>query len=88
MLKDVFDFAENLRKTTYGLGYKKTLTRNEDEGVLDKAAGFADAGKRIDRVFIAKYPITVRPFNNKIFNINKFSLGHPRSSDILKDPFL
>ena len=35
-LKDVFGFAEHQEKATYGLGYKLTLTRNNDSGVLDK----------------------------------------------------
>ena len=36
-LKDVFCFAENQEKATYGLGYKLTLTRNNDSAVLNKA---------------------------------------------------
>ena len=36
-LKDVFGFAENQQKATYGLGYKLTLTRNSDNAVLNKA---------------------------------------------------
>ena len=35
-LKDVFGFAEHQEKATYGLGYKLTLTRNSDSGVLNK----------------------------------------------------
>ena len=35
-LKDVFGFAENQEKATYGLGYKLTLTRNSDNAVLKK----------------------------------------------------
>ena len=36
-LKDVFGFAEHQEKATYGLGYKLTLTRNNDNAVLSKA---------------------------------------------------
>ena len=36
-LKDVFGFAENQDKGTYGLGYKLTLTRNTDNAVLNKS---------------------------------------------------
>ena len=50
MLKDVFGFAEHQEKATYGLGYKLTLTRNKDEGVIDKVAGIADARVRIDHI--------------------------------------
>ena len=35
-LKDVFGFAEHQEKTTYGLGYKLTLTRKSDNAVLNK----------------------------------------------------
>ena len=35
-LKDVFGFAEHHEKATYGLGYKLTLKRNNDSGVLNK----------------------------------------------------
>ena len=50
MLKDVFGFAEHQQKATYGFGYKITLTRNEDEAVIDKAAGIADARIKIEHV--------------------------------------
>ena len=50
MLKDVFGFAEHQEKATYGLGYKLTLTRNEDDAVIDKAGGIADARIRIDHI--------------------------------------
>ena len=36
-LKNVFVFAENQEKATYGLGYKLTLTRNSDNSVLNRA---------------------------------------------------
>ena len=50
MLKDVFGFAECQEKATYGLRYKITLTRNEDEVVLDKVGGIADARIKIDHI--------------------------------------
>ena len=50
MLKDVFGFAEHQEKATYGLGYKLTLTRNNDDAVIDKAGGIADARIRIDHI--------------------------------------
>ena len=36
-LKDVFGFAKHQEKATYRLGYKLTLTRNNDNAVLNKA---------------------------------------------------
>ena len=50
MLRDVFGFAEHQEKATYGLGYKLTLTRNKDEGVIDKVAGIAEARIKIDHI--------------------------------------
>ena len=43
MLKEVFGFAEHQEKNTYGLGFKLTLTRNEDKAALHKALALADA---------------------------------------------
>ena len=42
-LKVVFEFAERQEKSTYGLGYKLTLTGNKDAGGMDKSAAIADA---------------------------------------------
>ena len=50
MFKDVFGYSEHQQKATYGLGYKLTLTRNKDEAVIDKVAGFADARIKIDHI--------------------------------------
>ena len=41
-LKDVFGFAEQQEKAIYGLGYKLTLTRNNDNAVLNKANATPD----------------------------------------------
>ena len=37
MLGDIFGFAQNHEKATYGLGYKLTKTRSTDNSVLNKA---------------------------------------------------
>ena len=50
MLKDVFGFAEDQEKATFGLGYKLTLTRNKGEAVIDKANGIAEARIEIDHI--------------------------------------
>ena len=50
MPMDVFGFAKHQEKAIYGLGYKLTLTRNKDEGVIDKVAGIADARIKIDLI--------------------------------------
>ena len=43
MFKDVIGYIEWMEKATNGLGYKLTIRRNNDEAVIDKAPGFADA---------------------------------------------
>ena len=50
MLEDAFGFAEHQEKATYGLGCKLTLTRKEDDAVIDKAGGIADARIKIDHI--------------------------------------
>ena len=50
MPKDIFGFAEQQEKATYGLGYILTLTRNKDDAVIDKAAAIADARIKIDHI--------------------------------------
>ena len=50
MLKDVSGFAECQEKSTYGLGYKLTLTRNKDEAVIDKSPGIADGRIKSDYI--------------------------------------
>ena len=49
-LRDVFGFVENQEGATYGLGYKLTLTRNEDEAIINKTASTADARIKIDHI--------------------------------------
>ena len=51
MLKDIFGFAEDQEKSTFGSGYKITLTRIIDEAVFDKAAGFADPRDKNDHLY-------------------------------------
>ena len=49
-LKDVFGFAEHQEKATYGLGYKLTLTRNNDNAVLNKANATPDGKVKINAI--------------------------------------
>ena len=43
LFKDVFGYIEWMEKAANGLGYKLTVRRNNDEAVIDKAPGIADA---------------------------------------------
>ena len=50
MLIEVCGYAECQEKSTYGLGYKLTLTGKKDDDVKDKAVGTADARIKIDYI--------------------------------------
>ena len=50
MLRDVFGFAEQQGKATYGLGYKLTLTRKSDNSVLNKANETNNAKTKINAI--------------------------------------
>ena len=50
MLKVVFGYAECHEEAAYGLGYKLTLTRDKDNGIIHKAVGIADAKIKIDHI--------------------------------------
>ena len=65
MLKNVFGFAECFEKATYGLGYKLTLTRNEDNAVIDKAVDIADARNKSDHIhwYIPPYTPSIQQQN-------------------------
>ena len=86
MLKDVVGFAEHQEKVTYGLGYKLTLTRNEDEAVIDKVAGIADARIKLDHIhwYVPPYTPSIQQ-QNVLFNQNE--IKHLQYSDILNDLF-
>ena len=62
LLKDVFGFAEHRGKTTCGLGFKLTLTRNKDEAVIGKVAGIADARNKTDQIhwYVAHYTTSIQ----------------------------
>ena len=47
-LKDIFGFAEHQEKGTYGLGYKLTLTRSNDNSVLNKDAAVVNGRIKIN----------------------------------------
>ena len=62
MLKDIFDFTEHHEKSTYGLGYKLTLTRKKVDAVIDKIAGIADAKNKIDHIhrYVPQYTPSIQ----------------------------
>ena len=63
MLKDVFGFSGHQEKTTYGLGYKLTLTRNVDNSVLKK-----DNATIVGRIKIISIERYVRHYTSSTSN--------------------
>ena len=61
MLKDIFGFAEHQEKSTYGLDYKLSLTRNRDNAVLNKGHAIDNAKVRINSIdwFVPHYTPSV-----------------------------
>ena len=49
-LKDVFGFAENQEKATFGLGYKLTSTRNSDNAVLNEGKAINNGKIKINAI--------------------------------------
>ena len=89
MLRDVFGFAERQDKATYGLGYKLTLTRNKDEGVIDKVAGIAGARVRIDHIhwYVPHYLFSIQQQNTlskQIFSRTPTQLRYLERSVFMK----
>ena len=50
MLRDSFGFAEHQQKGTFGIGYKLTLTRNNDSAVLNKGDTINNAKFKINSI--------------------------------------
>ena len=89
MLKGVFAFAEHQQKATYGLGYKLTLKRNKDEGVIDKVAGIAEARIKIDHIhwYIPHYTPSMAQqgiLSDQILNIKPAQVRYVERSVFMK----
>ena len=50
MLKDVFGFAENQEKASFGLDYKLTVTRKKDDSVWQKTVALANSRTKFDHI--------------------------------------
>ena len=90
MLKDVFAFAEHQEEATYGFGYKLTLKRNKDDGVIDKAAGTADARIKIDHIhwYVPHYTTSSQQQStlfNQILSKTPTELSYVERSAFMKD---
>ena len=72
-LKDIFGFAENQEKGTYGLGYKLTLTRKTDKAVLKKDNAVVNGRVKINSLdwYIPHYSPNLEEYTKLITQIEK-----------------
>ena len=83
-------FAEHQEKTTYGLGYKLSLTRNKVDAVIDKAGGIADARIKIDHIhwYVPHYTPSMSQqgiMSNQILNKTPTKLRYVERSVFMKE---
>ena len=89
-LKDIFGFAEHQERGTYGLGYELTLTRNTDNGVLNKAATTNNGKVKIISLdwYIPHYSPNLEEYNKLMIQIKKNTptlLHYPERSVFMKE---
>ena len=61
-LKDIFGYAEYQQKATYGLGYKLTLTKNNDNVVLNKGNAINIGKIKINAIewYVTHYTLSIQ----------------------------
>ena len=89
-LKDVFGFAEQQEKRTFGLGYKLTLTRNTDNAVLNKGNTIDNAKIKINAIewYVPRYTPSITQQNILLTQIIKkmaTELQYPERSVSMKE---
>ena len=74
-LKDIFGFAENQEKGTYGLGYKLTLTRNNNNTVLNKINAVAVGRVKINTLdwYVPHYSPNLEEYTKLMTQLKKDS---------------
>ena len=72
-LKDIFGFAENQEKGSYGLGYKLTLTRKTDNAVLNKDNAVVNGRVKINSLdwYVPHYSPSLEEYNKLMTQIKK-----------------
>ena len=88
--KDVFGFAEWQQKATYGLGYKLTLTRNNDNAVINKDNAVNNAKIKINSVewYVPHYTASMSQqtiLSNQIVNRIPTELQYVERSVFMKE---
>ena len=89
-LKDIFGHAEYQQKATYGLGYKLTLTRNNDKVVLNKG-NVINIGKiKINAIewYVPHYTPSIQQqsiLSKQIINKTPTEINYPERSVFMKE---
>ena len=89
-LKDVFGFAEYQEKATYGLGYKLTMTRNNDNAVLNKGNAINNGKVKIDAIewYVPHYTPSMQQqaiLSKQIINKTPTQIQYPERSVFMKE---
>ena len=91
-LKDVFGFAQNQEKCTYGLGYKLTLTRNTDNDVLNKGNAINNGKIKIIAIewYVPHYTPSMQQqaiLSKQIINKTPTQIQYPERSVFMKEVY-
>ena len=89
-LKNVIGYAEHQEKTTYGLGYKLTLTRNSDNAVLNKGNAINNAKVRINAIewYVPHYTPSIQQqaiLSKRIINKTPTQIHYVERSVFMKE---
>ena len=89
-LKDIFGYAENQQKGTFGLGYKLTLTRNNDNVVLNKGNAINIGKIKINAIewYVPHYTPSIQQqstLSKQIINKTPTEINYPERSVFMKE---
>ena len=89
-LKDIFGYAEYQQKANYGLGYKLTLTRNNDNVVLNKGNAINVGKIKINAIewYIPHYTSSLQQqsiISKQIINKTPTEINYPERSVFMKE---
>ena len=89
-LKDIFGYAEYQQKATYGLGYKLTFTRNNDNVVLNKGNAINIGKIKINAIewYVPHYTPSIQQqsiLSKQVLNKTPTQIQYPERSIFMKE---
>ena len=89
-LKDIFGYSEYQQKGTFGLGYKLTLTRNNDNVVLSKGNAINVGKIKINVIewYVPHYTPSIQQqsfLSKQIINKTPTEINYPERSVFMKE---